>query len=271
MNPLHAAVLGTLQGLTEILPISSSAHLILVPWLFGWPESGLTFDVALHVGTLFALCLYFWRDIIELAVNFFQGIAGRGLSSPGNRLPFFIIAGTIPAAIAGKALEGPIEEFFRSNPTLIAILLIVFGLLLAFADTIGAKRWKLDRIDLRAALIIGLAQSLALVPGVSRSGITITAALMLGFNRETSARFSFLLSLPIVAGAAVLQLGHLAKHGLPANEVAPLLIGIATSAFFGYLSVVFILKLVQKRSLYPFVWYRLLAGGGVLAWIFLGR
>ncbi len=271
MNLLHAAVLGTLQGLTEILPISSSAHLILVPWLFGWPESGLTFDVALHLGTLIALCLYFWRDIIELAINFFNVITRRGLHAPADRLPFYIIAGTIPAAIVGKTLEGPVEEMFRHSPALIAAFLIAFGLLLAFADTTGAKRWKMDRIDLRAALIIGLAQCLALVPGVSRSGITITAALLLGFNRETSARFSFLLSLPIVAGAAVLQLGHLAKHGLPANEVAPLLIGIATSAFFGYLSVVFILKLVQKKSLYPFVWYRLLAGGGVLVWIFFGR
>ncbi len=271
MNPLHAVVLGTLQGLTEILPISSSAHLILVPWLFRWPESGLTFDVALHLGTLIALCLYFWRDIIELAISFFRGITGRGLHAPADRLPFCIIAGTIPAAIVGKTLEGPLEEMFRHNPALIAVFLIAFGLLLAFADTTGTKRWKLDQIDLRIALIIGLAQCLALVPGVSRSGITITAALLLGFNREASARFSFLLSLPVVAGAAVLQLGHLAKHGLPANEVMPLLIGIATSAFFGYLSVVFILKLVQKKSLYPFVWYRLLAGGGVLAWIFLGR
>lgn len=271
MNPLHSTVLGTLQGLTEILPISSSAHLILVPWLFKWPESGLTFDVALHLGTLIALCLYFWHDIIELAVNFFAGATGRGLHTPANRLPFYIIAGTIPAAIVGKTLEGPLEDFFRGDPTLTALLLIGFGLLLAFADTIGAKRWKMDRIDLRAALIIGFAQCLALVPGVSRSGITITAALLLGFNRETSARFSFLMSLPIVAGAAVLQLGHLAKHGLPANEVTPLLIGIATSAFFGYLSVMFILKLVQKSSLYPFVWYRLLAGSGVLAWIFIGR
>ncbi len=271
MNPLHAAVLGTLQGLTEILPISSSAHLILVPWIFKWPESGLTFDVALHLGTLIALCLYFWRDIVELAINFFGGLAGRGLSAPASRLPFCIIIGTIPAAIAGKTLEGPVEDFFRNNPTLIAILLIAFGLLLAFADTTGAKRWKMDRIDLRAAVIIGLAQCLALIPGVSRSGITITAALLIGFNREASARFSFLLSLPIVAGAAALQLGHLAKHGLPADEVSPLFIGIATSAFFGYLSVAFLLRLIQRSSLYPFVWYRLLAGGGTLVFLLLGR
>ena len=136
----------------------------------------------------------------------------------------------------------------------------VFGLILAFADTTGAKRWKLDRITLKSALLIGLAQCLALIPGVSRSGITITAALLLGYNRETSARFSFLLSLPIVFGAALLKIGGLLQNGIPEGETTPLLIGVASSAFFGYLSVVFLLKLVQRYSLYPFVWYRLAAG-----------
>jgi undecaprenyl-diphosphatase len=271
MNLLHAAILGTLQGLTEILPISSSAHLILVPWLFNWPESGLTFDVALHLGTLIALCLYFWRDIIELTLNFFNGITGKGLNTTASRLPFYILAGTIPAAIVGKTLEGPVEEIFRKSPELIAGFLIIFGLILAFADTTGAKRWRIDRITLKYALIIGLAQCLALIPGVSRSGITITAALLIGFNREAAARFSFLLSLPIVAGAALLKLGHLAKDGIPANELAPMLIGVATSAFFGYLSVLFLLRFIQRSSLYPFVWYRLVVGSGLLAFIFLVR
>ena len=271
MNPLHAAVLGTIQGLTEVLPISSSAHLILVPWFFKWPESGLTFDVALHLGTLIALCLYFWRDIIELVGNFCGALARKGLHTPADRLPFYLIAGTFPAAIVGKTLEGPIEDIFRKSPALIALFLIVFSLVLALADTTGSKSWRMDRITLRHAMIIGLAQCLALVPGVSRSGITITAALLLGFNRETAARFSFLLSLPVVAGAAVLKLGHLAKHGLPPGELSPMLIGIATSAVFGYLSVVFLLRLVQKSSLYPFVWYRLIAGLGVLAVVFFGR
>ena len=269
MNLLHAAILGTLQGLTEILPISSSAHLILVPWLFHWPESGLTFDVALHLGTLIALTLYFWRDIIEMAGNFFSVISRKRLDTAAKRLPFYILAGTIPAAIAGKTLEGPIEEIFRRSPALIAALLIAFGLLLALADTLGAKRWRMDRITLNFALIIGLAQCLALIPGVSRSGITITAALFLGFNREAAARFSFLLSLPVVAGAALLQLGHLAKDGVPAGEMFPLMIGIATSAFFGYLSVYLLLRLVQRSSLYIFVWYRLVAGSGMLAYICL--
>ena len=269
MDPIHATILGALQGLTEVLPISSSAHLILIPTFLKWPESGLTFDVALHLGTFIALALYFWQDIIELAGNFFTGLAGKGLHTTANRLPFYIIAGTIPAAIVGKTMEGPIEELFRKSPLLIAAFLVIFGLILAFADTTGAKRWKMDQITLKSAVIIGLAQCLALMPGVSRSGITITAALLLGFNRETSARFSFLLSLPIVAGAALLKVGHLVKTGIPANEVTPLLIGIATSALFGFLSVAFLLKLVQRNSLYPFVWYRIVAGAGALVFILI--
>lgn len=269
MGPLHSAILGTLQGLTEVLPISSSAHLIIIPWFFRWPESGITFDVALHLGTLIALCLYFWRDILELALNFFSALAGNGLHTPTNRLPFYIIIGTIPAAIAGKTLEAPIEEIFRKSPALIVIFLILFGLILALSDTIGAKHLKMDRITLKSALIIGLAQCLALIPGVSRSGITITAALFLGFNRETAARYSFLLSLPIVAGAGFLKVGHLVKHGVPAGEMEALAIGIVTSALFGYLSVAFLLKFVQKSSLYPFVWYRLLAGAGMLVYLFV--
>ncbi len=260
MNNLHAVVLGAVQGLTEVLPISSSAHLILIPKFLGWPESGLTFDVALHLGTLLALTLYFWRDICDMIYNFVGSITGKGLHTSGSRLPWQIIIATIPAAIAGKTLEEPVEELFRHSPQLICAFLIGFGLLLAFADTTGAKRWKLDRITLKAAILIGLAQCLALIPGVSRSGITITAALLIGYNRETSARFSFLLSLPIVFGAAFLKVGSLLKNGIPAGETIPLLIGVASSAIFGYLSVACLLKLVQRNSLYPFVWYRLAAG-----------
>lgn len=266
MNPFHALALGILQGLTEILPISSSAHLILVPWLFGWPESGLTFDVALHLGTLVALVLYFRHDVAELVANAVSGLA-RGLGEQSTRLPYYIVAATVPAAIVGKAFEAPIEEFFRSSITLIAVLMVAFGLVLAFADTTGSKRWRMDRMDLKAAMIIGVAQCLALIPGVSRSGVTIVAALFLGFNRETAARFSFLLSLPVVAGAATLKLGHLVTHGIPAGELTPLLIGIASSAIVGYFSIALLLRLVQRRSLYPFVWYRLIVGAAILTYV----
>ncbi len=269
MNSLHAMVLGAIQGFTEILPISSSAHLILLPWFFHWPESGITFDVALHLGTLIALCLYFRRDILELTANLTDGVRRGTFAAQATRLPLYILAGTIPAAIAGKLFEKPIEELFRRSPVAITVFLVVFGLVLAFADRIGRKSLEMEEVALGAALIVGLAQCLALVPGVSRSGITITAALFLGFRRETAARFSFLLSLPIVAGAALLKLGELVRNGIPPGEMKILLIGVATSALVGYLSIAFLLKFVQKHSLSPFVWYRSLVGAGILLYIFI--
>lgn len=260
MTMTHALSLGAIQGLTEVLPVSSSAHLILIPDILGWPESGLTFDVALHFGTLVALLLYFRRDIIELSLSALSGVASRSFDTLTSRLPFFLLLATIPAAIAGKTLEHRIESVFRSNPTLISVFLIVFGVILALADALGGKRWKMDRMTLSSALLIGLAQCLALIPGVSRSGITITAALALGYNRETSARFSFLLSLPVVAGAAFLKGISLLRTGLPPGEAAFFVAGIASSAIFGYLSIALLLKVVRTRSLAPFVWYRMAAG-----------
>lgn len=267
MDLFHSALLGALQGLTEVLPISSSGHLILIPALLGWPESGITFDVALHLGTMIALCTYFWHDILELSINFFSALVSRGPKTAQERLPFYIIAGTIPAAVVGKLLEDTIEGVFRSNLILIAVFIIIFGLLLAFADTTGAKRWKIERLTLGSSFMVGVAQCLALIPGVSRSGITITAALMLGYNRETAAKFSFLLSLPVVAGAAILKLGHLFKNGIPPGETGSLIVGVTTSAVVGYASVAFLLKYLQRNSLYMFVWYRLAAGTAVIAWL----
>lgn len=270
MNLLHALVLGALQGFTEVLPISSSAHLILVPWLMKWPESGLTFDVALHLGTFIALAVYFRRDIIEMAASFFEAVASRSLNTPAKRLPFLIVAATVPAAVVGKMYEHQVEDIFRSNPLLIALLMIVFGILLGVVDIAGRKRKVLSDIQSGSAITIGLMQCLALIPGVSRSGITITAGLMLGFTRESAARFSFLMSLPIVVGAALLKSVHLLKHGIPAGEAMPMLIGIVASAVTGYISVAFLLKFVQKRSISPFVWYRVIAGGVVISAIMSG-
>ena len=270
MNLLHAIVLGALQGFAEVLPISSSAHLILVPWLLRWPESGLTFDVALHLGTFIALTIYFWRDIIELIASFFEALTSRSLNSPAKQRPFLIIAATVPAAVVGKLFEQQIEAVFRSSPLLIAAVLIVFGVILGIADIAGRKRLLLDGITPTSALLIGVFQCLALIPGVSRSGITITAGLMLGFTRESAARFSFLMSLPIVAGAALLKTLHLFKHGIPAGEGLPMLVGIVVSAITGYISVAFLLKFVQKRSISPFVWYRVVAGAVVIAAVMSG-
>jgi len=270
VNVLHAAVLGALQGFTEVLPISSSAHLILVPWLLKWPESGLTFDVALHLGTFIALTIYFRRDIVAMTSALFEALTSRSLDTPAKRLPFLIIAATVPAAVVGKLFEDPLEEIFRSNPLLIALVLIVFGIILGIADIAGRKRLAMNEIRPASAMTIGLFQCLALIPGVSRSGITITAGLMLGFTRESAARFSFLLSLPIVAGAALLKTMHLATHGIPAGEGVPMLVGIAVSAVTGYISVAFLLKFVQKHSISPFVWYRVIAGGVIISAIMSG-
>jgi undecaprenyl-diphosphatase len=270
VNILHAVVLGALQGFAEVLPISSSAHLILVPWLLQWPESGLTFDVALHLGTFLALTLYFRRDIVTLAGSFFEVLSSRTLDTPAKRLPLLIIAATLPAAVVGKLFERQVEDIFRSNPLLIASVLIVFGIILGVVDIAGRKVLNLGDIKPASAVTIGLFQCLALIPGVSRSGITITAGLMLGFKRESAARFSFLMSLPIVAGAALLKSLHLLKHGIPAGEGLPMLVGIAVSAITGYISVAFLLKFVQKHSISPFVWYRVIAGGVVISAIMSG-
>lgn len=270
MDLLHAAILGAIQGFAEVLPISSSAHLILIPWLFNWPKSGLTFDVALHLGTFIALSMYFWRDIIEMTVSFCDALGARRLNTPARRLPFLIIAATVPAAVVGKLFEHEVEAVFRSNPLLISSVLIVFGLLLGAVDLFGRKRLLLDEIKPASALTIGFMQCLALIPGVSRSGITITTALMLGFTRESSARFSFLISLPIVSGAALLKTVHLFKHGIPAGEGLPMLIGIIFSAVTGYISVAFLLRFVQKQSLAPFVWYRVVAGVAIIIAILSG-
>lgn len=270
MNLLHAAVLGALQGFAEVLPISSSAHLILVPWLLKWPESGLTFDVALHLGTFIALAAYFRQDIVSMVCAFFEAIGSRTLDTPAKRLPFLIIAATFPAAIVGKLFEHQVEDIFRSSPLLIAAALILFGVILGVADIAGRKTLTVLDIKPASALAIGVFQCLALIPGVSRSGITITAGLMLGFTRESAARFSFLLSLPIVAGAALLKSLHLLRHGIPAGEGVPMLVGIAVSAVSGYISVAFLLKFVQKRSISVFVWYRVIAGGVVIAAIMSG-
>lgn len=270
MNLIQAAILGALQGFTEVLPISSSAHLIIVPWLFKWPESGLTFDVSLHLGTFLALSIYFWRDIIEMAVSFFGALVSRRLDTPARRLPFLILGATIPAAVVGKLFEDQLEAVFRSNQLLIASFLIVFGLLMGAADRLGRKRLNLDEIKLGSAMFIGLMQCMALIPGVSRSGITITAGQMLGFTRESAARFSFLMSLPIVAGAALLKVAPLVRDGIPAGESLPMLVGMTSSAITGYISVAFLLRFVQKKSLAPFVWYRVVVGSCLIVAILSG-
>ncbi len=253
----HAMVLGLLQGLAEFLPISSSAHLILAPRYFHWPDPGLAFDVALHLGTLAAVVVYFWKDLLLL---------GKALVDPRvpqakekRRLVGLIAAATVPGALAGFLLEHKAETVFRSAE-LIACTLIIMGLLLGIADWFSKGRNKIESLSFPSALGIGLAQSFALIPGVSRSGSTITIARFLGLDRQEAARFSFLMSIPIIAGAGVLKF----KEILHDPDKVALSAGFATSAVSGFLAIWVLMRYVQRHRYTPFVVYRWVLGAFVL-------
>ena len=267
----EAIVLGVVQGLAEFLPISSSGHLILVPWLLGWEPHGLTFDLALHLGTSVALLTYFWRDWLLLARAVLTGLVdAKARATREWCLAWLIAIGCVPAAIVGVLFEDLIEATLR-QPALIALLLIVFGLVLLAADMLGRRARTLDQVTLTDALVIGCAQVLALAPGVSRSGITMTAGLFRGLDRATSARFSFLLSAPITVAAALFKLRVLLKQPLTGAEALAFLVGIATAAVVGALAIGFMLRYLQRQPVNVFVWYRLAAGALVLVLVFVGR
>jgi undecaprenyl-diphosphatase len=249
----RAILLGILQGLGEFLPISSSGHLIVVPWLFGWPDSGLSFDVALHLGTLFAVAAAFWRDWLRLIAAFFRALPeGRVLADPDARLLVYLALASIPGALAGLLLESWAETVFRSA-ALVATMMAVMGLVLWLADR-RANRDTGTSVSLRDALLIGCAQALAIVPGTSRSGATIAAALFLGQRREAAARFSFLLALPITAGAALVKVPLLFRNG---SDPLPVLAGMVAAAISGFLAIRLLLSYVRTRTYTPFVLYRL--------------
>jgi undecaprenyl-diphosphatase len=256
-----AITLGVLQGLSEFLPISSSAHLILAPWFFGWPDPGLTFDVALHVGTLIAVALYFWRDWVRLLR------AAPHPRSPDGRLFWLLMLGALPGGIAGVLLDSLAEQTLRS-PLLIAGTLSVMGLALLAADWWGRRERDLYAIGPLDAILVGCAQALAIVPGVSRSGITIATARGRGIARPDAARFSFLLGCPIILGAALYKLRDVAAA--PGAITGPFLAGIATSAIVGLLSIGFMLRYLRQSGLGIFVLYRVLLAGLVLATVLLG-
>ena len=252
---LQAIVLGVVQGITEMLPISSSGHLILFPRLFGWDDQGLAFDAALHVGTLLAVLVYFHADLWRMLV---AGLAStfRGRHTPDSRLAWAIVLGTIPVGVAGMLLKDTIEHAFR-NPLLVAGNLALWGVVLWLADRFGARRRGVDQTDLRDGLMIGLAQALALVPGTSRSGITMIAGLALGLTREAAARFSFLLSVPAVMAAGALAVLDLLQAPV-APVWGPMGVAVAVSALTGVLSIHLLLRLIQRVGFAPFTIYRLL-------------
>ncbi|MCL6647806.1 MAG: undecaprenyl-diphosphatase UppP [Chloroflexi bacterium] len=258
MDLLQAAALGILQGLTEFLPISSSGHLVLAHTLLGWQtENDLTFDVALHLGTLAAVLTYFAREIFQLVVATVRSLLRRSFADPLARLGLCLIVGTLPGVVAGVLLESAAERAFR-DPRLVALMLLLFSGVMWLAERLASQKRSLVSLRLMDALVVGAAQAVALVPGVSRSGITISAGLVRGIARADAARFSFLLAAPITAGAAVLQLTKLALSGIASEMVLPFLVGIVSSAIVGFLCIVFLLRFLSRFSLRVFIAYRVL-------------
>ena len=267
MNPWHAAVLALVQAVTEFLPVSSSGHLILMPRLLGWSDQGLEFDIATNSGTLIAVMAYFRADLLRMARVFFASFrSAERAANADARLIWLLAWATIPAGITGLLIKDWIAVYGR-DPRLIAATAIFYGALLLYADrrlTRAGGGRELAELGMGAALLVGCAQALALVPGTSRSGVTITAALLLGFARPAAARFSFLLAIPIGVVLALKQIADVLRGmplGVPAGAIA---IGIAVSAIAGYAVIAFLLEWVRKRPLAPFAWYRLALGAVLL-------
>ncbi len=250
----QAVLLALLQGLTEFLPISSSAHLVIPSLVLDWPDQGLAFDVAVHVGTLTAVLLYYRQDLTRMASSWFGSLAG-GPASDDSRLVWYLALATVPAGVVGLAAGDFIEGNMRNLPV-IATTTLVFGILLGIADRRAPRGNNGKSLTLFMAEMIGLAQELAPVPGVSRSGVTITAALLLGMNRQASARFSFLLSIPIIASAGALKVLELASSGVGVDWFS-LALGAVVSAVAAYLCIAVFLRLLDRIGLMPFVYYRI--------------
>lgn len=269
---IHTIILGILQGLGEFLPISSSGHLLLAPYLFGWKEMAdnakLVFDCALHVGTTTALIIYFWKDLTSIFGSVFNK---KVEAAPNRRMAWLLLMGCVPAAIIGALGESKIEAIFRDNPLSIASALMIMGVVLWVADRLGRRNRQYDALKPWEAITIGLAQALALIPGVSRSGATLTAGLCLGLNREAAARFSFLMSAPITLGAALWAFRHLLKTPFDMHYVVLMVIGAVTSAVVGYLCIAFMLNYLKKHSMTLFTVYRLVLGVGVFVVWFMRR
>ncbi len=265
MELIHIILLALAQGLTEFLPISSSAHLILFPKLNGWADQGLAFDVAVHVGTLTAVVWYFRRDLIVIVRDGLASLTTRKRVGDSN-LFWAVGFGTIPVGIAGLLFKDTVETSLRS-PLVIAWATILFGLLLWWADAQGRRVRSEHTIGWRDVLVIGIAQAVALIPGTSRSGITMTAGLMMGLTRAAAARFSFLLSIPVIVLAGGLNGIELVKASMPVDWTA-LGLGILFSALSAYLCITLFLRMLERMGMLPFVIYRLLLGA-VLFWIYL--
>jgi undecaprenyl-diphosphatase len=279
---IQAVVLGLVQGLTEFIPVSSSAHLIIVPWLFGWNDPGLAYDVALHLGTLTALLWFFWRDWVRLVRAGVGSIIEKKIGNDNDRwLAWLLVIGTIPGGIVGWLAESKIEELFHKPDaahtagamTAMAIGIILLGVALFIAERIARHRRGLNDITLKDAIVVGLSQGLAVFPGVSRSGSTITAGLALGFQRETAARFSFLLATPIILAAGVKSIfdlrGEMAAGVIVQSDLLVYAVGFITAALSGYVCIRFLLRFLQKNSTDVFVYYRWLLAIIIIVVVFV--
>jgi undecaprenyl-diphosphatase len=264
MTPFQAIVLGIIQGLSEFLPISSSAHLTLAPWLLGWEDPGLAFDVALHFGTLLAVLWYFRMEWLTLIRAAFGIITTGRIDTPEKRRVIFLIIATIPGAIGGLMLQSKAESAFRT-PQIIAIALIVMGTLLWIVDKLVDQPRILGEMRWLDSLLIGLSQVIALIPGVSRSGATITTARGLRFDRESAAEFSFLMSMPIIAAAVILEGPKALHQGGLTNE---LMSGVVASAISGWLAISILMRYVSRHSYGIFAAYRIVLGIAVLAVVY---
>lgn len=253
-STIQAIILGAVQGLTEFLPVSSSAHLVLIPWFFGWQDPGLVFDVALHLGTLVALLVYYWRDWFEMAASILNGDAVR------RRLLLLLIVASIPGALIGLALEKQAETLFREHVLWIGLALGILGIALWFIDAYRPNKRTLGKLSFLDAIAIGLSQALAIFPGVSRAGATITMARLLGIERQDAANFSFLMATPIIAGAGLVE----ARKILHAGITPQIGWGFVAAAFFGIIAIAGLVRFVKTRTYVPFAWYRVALAGVVI-------
>jgi undecaprenyl-diphosphatase len=270
MEIFSAAILGIIQGLAEFLPISSSAHLILVPWFLGWKPEGIIFDVSLHLGTAIAVLAFFWTDWIRLIREAIVGIfTGDPLGNHHRRLAWYIVVGSIPAAVVGLALEKTVESKLRS-PLITVFTLAILGIVLFYAEKRSKQNRTMENFTWADSIWVGLSQAFALIPGVSRSGITITTAMFRNSDRTGAARFSFLLSTPAVVGAGILESWKLVKavrhpvEGVFEIHWLVLIVGVLSAALTGIFCIRFFLRYLQTKSFTPFVVYRVILAGVVL-------
>jgi undecaprenyl-diphosphatase len=263
---IEAVFLGIVQGLTEFLPVSSSGHLLLGQYFLGLDQQrfGLSFDVAMHLGTLVAVVAFFWRDLVRMAFAFLRSFRQRDFADPDQRLAYLVLASTVPAALIGYFLEDFFETVVRS-PWVVVFNLVLVGVLFIVGEAVGRRTRQASKLTFKEAVFIGLAQAAALVPGVSRSGATITLGLFLGLRREEAARFSFLMSVPIIAGAGALQLREIVSEGMGAYDTLLFAVGFISSAVVGYLAIRFFIRFVVDHSLRAFAYYRFALAAVVVA------